>query len=319
MTVCVATLFRWNYAPTGDPVPQFKIAGLLATDRMITAGDVKYEPQQQKIAQITPRVLVAVAGDLSIHSQAILDTRKTIEGSPDQSPGNVAKVYGRSIQHIKQSRAEDLYLSPLGMNSDTFIAQQKDMSDSFVDRITSQLQSYQGDDVEALVMGADSNNQDVFLYTVDTQGIAHFMNDVGFAAIGIGAWHAKSQLMQVGYVNSVSFAPALAATFAAKKRADIAPGVGEYTDVNLILRDTYFPLWPDIATAANKIYVDYEAERQKLVAAAVERLQVATNEFSSQSSGSRSGDSSSHGHPPTPAAETARPDETRTEEPGYDS
>jgi hypothetical protein len=234
---------------------------------MITAGDVKYEPYLMKIAAITPYMLVLVAGDYSVHSQAIQDTTRAVRDARDKSPESIARLYGRSVRAIKLREAEDLYLGPLGMNTDTFVAQQKDMADSFIDRITNQLQSYEGEDVEAIVVGSDAEN--VHLYTVDTRGIAHCMDDVGFAAIGIGAWHAKSRLMQMGYTNRALLAQALASAFSAKKAADIAPGVGEFTDVHLVMKDAYFPLWENVN---DKVHELYKRVEQGLVTLALDAI-----------------------------------------------
>ena len=66
MTVCIAALFRWNYANL--PTQQVAPAALILTDRMVTAGDVQYEPQQTKVAHITPKTLLVIAGDYSLHS-----------------------------------------------------------------------------------------------------------------------------------------------------------------------------------------------------------------------------------------------------------
>ena len=77
MTVCIATLFKWNYAAPGVP-PKLEFAALTASDRMITAADIQYEPQQQKIA-FFDGTMILVAGDIAIHSQAILDTQKQIK------------------------------------------------------------------------------------------------------------------------------------------------------------------------------------------------------------------------------------------------
>jgi 20S proteasome alpha/beta subunit len=269
VTVCVAVLFRWNYASVGEPV-RFGYAGVFASDRMITAGDVKYEPNQMKIAEMTPQCVVLVAGDYSVHSQAVRDTQKTVRNSRDKSPENIARLYGKAIQSIKQRQAEDLYLTPLGMNSDTFIAQQKDMADSFIERITHQLQSYEGESVEAIVIGSDAEN--VHLYTVDSRGIAHCLDDVGFAAIGIGAWHAKSRLMQMGYTNQLTLAPALAAAFAAKRAGDLAPGVGEFTDMHIIVKDFYFPVWKHTNDKIHELYKEVAAKIAVLAVDTIKEL-----------------------------------------------
>jgi hypothetical protein len=308
VTVCVGTLFQWNYAGPGEPENRMT-AGIVASDRMLTAGDVQYEPPKLKMAQMTPRVMALLAGDYPLHSQAIIDARKLVQGSPDKSPENVAQMYGKAIQNIKQRQAEDYYLAPLGMNSDTFIAQQKEMAGSFIDHITHQLQSYQGEDVEALVVGSDGER--VHLYTVDTKGIAHCMNDVGFAAIGIGAWHAKSRLMQVGYANTAYFAPALAATYAAKRSADIAPGVGQHTDVWLMLKDSMFPLWPSVDSKLNGLYAQYEKDRNDLMERSVSQLQEIIDEAGREATaaGNAGTGATPNGGASAPAPEASRKDE----------
>jgi hypothetical protein len=54
---------------------------------------------------------------------------------------------------------------------------------------------------------------------------------IGFAAIGIGARHAESQIMLNKHSwNSPSVDSALLG-YIAKKRSEVAPGVGEGTDV----------------------------------------------------------------------------------------
>jgi len=213
MTVCITTLFQWNYGSrhSARPAP----AALVVTDRMITAGDVQYEPQQTKTAQITPHTLLVIAGDYSLHSQALKATFVNFREDRTASPEDIARFYARKIQEIKTREAEDLYLAPLGLNTDTFLAQQKEMAPHLASHLTEQMQSYRGEEVDALVIG--SSGDYVQLYGIDSKGIISCFDDVGFAAIGSGAWHAKSRLMQAGYTNQTVFARAAALTFAAKK------------------------------------------------------------------------------------------------------
>jgi 20S proteasome alpha/beta subunit len=210
------------------------VAALVATDRKISTDDIEYEPQQLKLSFITPRAVILIAGDFAVHSEALRVIQKNLKGNPDALPENIALLYGKAIQAIKRREAEDKYLAPLGMNTDTFLAQQRDLSEGFVDRITTQLQRYEGENVDAIIVGSDGES--VHIYTVDTRGMIGCSDDVGFAAIGIGAWHAKSRLMQAGYVNTSIFAPALAAIYVAKKASEIAPGVGTTTDIHVVFR-----------------------------------------------------------------------------------
>ena len=253
VTVCIAAMFNWNYGTFEKP--EFAKAALVVTDRMITAGDVQYEPQQKKIANITSKVLLMIAGDYSLHSQAVQRTMGQFGFKPNASPEEIAVFYGRAIQAIKLKEAEDYYLAPLGLNSDSFISQQKDMAPHFVTMLTDQMQSYRGEEVEALIVG--SSNNLIHVYGVDTRGVVSCHDDVGFAAIGSGGWHARSRLMQIGYVNSLAFANALGFAFAAKRISQVAPGVGLHTDITLVTRNGISPLLEKLDRHIHELYAEY--------------------------------------------------------------
>src|SRR5208337_3713911 len=97
VTVCIAALFRFNYALIGS-TPDVGTAALTLSDRMVTAGDVQYEPQQLKIAQITPRTIIMIAGEYSVHSQALLATHRQVRSDPSVSPYNISLIYGASCK-----------------------------------------------------------------------------------------------------------------------------------------------------------------------------------------------------------------------------
>lgn len=269
VTVCVAALFSWNYALPGDP-PQFKWAAITASDQMITAGDIQYEPRQQKVAMFTQRALLLVAGDFATHSEAIDITSKQIKGRAEETPFNIALIYGQAIQRIKRRNAEDRILAPLGLNTDTFLSQQKEMSDYFANDLKDQLQRFHGQDVEAIVVGSDGDY--AHIYEIDSHGSVSCMDDVAFHAIGAGAWHAKSQLMQAGYARTSVFADALAQVYAAKRRAEVAPGVGLRTDFHIILKDGWIRLENDIQDKLDDLYREYTTAQAKLAAESVNQL-----------------------------------------------
>lgn len=60
------------------------------------------------------------------------------------------------------------------------------------------------------------------------------LNTVGFAAIGSGKSHAESQLMFYGHSPRKPFNETVLLTYAAKKRAEVAPGVGKITDMVVV-------------------------------------------------------------------------------------
>jgi hypothetical protein len=273
-------LFRWNYGTKEAPV--LGTAGIAISDRKITTLDVEYEPSYLKLGFITPRALVLVAGDFAFQSEAVRATIKQIGGKIDTSPQNIALVYAQALQAIKRRHAEDLYLAPLGLNTDTFLAQQRDLSDGFVEEITYQLQNFKGHEVEGLVVAADGEN--THIYAVDDAGSINCLDDLGFGAIGIGAWHAQSRLMQWGYVNAVSFGPALAAAFAAKRAAESAPCVGTTTDIHIVFKQAIEALRPDVATKMSELYENYKNNRAALETKIVQELQSFIDNLGSVSS-----------------------------------
>jgi hypothetical protein len=74
MTVCVAAM-----------CDGYTILG--ASDRMLTAGDVQFEPQQSKLWAITSSIVAMVAGDSAFQTEILQDVeaiaRKRIEAYPD--------------------------------------------------------------------------------------------------------------------------------------------------------------------------------------------------------------------------------------------
>jgi 20S proteasome alpha/beta subunit len=223
---------------------------------MISAGDVQYEPNQMKIGQFTDTTMIVVAGDFGTHSEAVKDTYRNI--TPTHLPENIAKIYAQSLQKIRRREAEDLYLAPLGLNTDTFLVQQKDMSDRVVSTLVEQLQNHRGQEVEALIAGTEviRGIPSMRLFSIDTHGVVTCCDDVGFAAIGSGGWHARSSLMQARYSSDCTFARALALTFAAKKAAEVAPGVGRHTDLHIALRHKIEAVDAGTAARLNEIYTN---------------------------------------------------------------
>ncbi len=314
VTVCVATICRWNYGTIEQP--NIGHAVVLATDRMITAGDVEYEPEQTKIATVAPNLIITVAGDYGYHSQAIKETLKQTDAN--SKPQNVAAIYAQCLQAIKRKEAEDLYLAPLGLNTDTFLAQQKDMSESFIASLREQLQGHRGEEVEALIIGSDvvRDRRISRLFAIDRHGIVRCYDDVGFAAIGSGASHALSRLMQVGYVNSLPYVVGLAAAFAAKKAAEIAPGVGQRrTDLHLITKDTTEAVWPEVVAKLESLHTKYEEDHLALLRQRVQDLDAYITELTKTKASDAQGrenpttNTQTNERPNPPAAETARKDE----------
>jgi hypothetical protein len=195
---------------------------------------------------------------------------KNLKSDPQTDPRAIAEKYAASVGEVKRQQAEKLYLAPLGLTVESFHTRQREFSPELANKITSQLQAYQGTDTEALIVGM--NDKIAHICMIDVQGQVSVHDDVGFAAIGIGAWHAKSAFMQAKYTNTTFYAGAFAILYLAKKRAEIAPGVGKTTDYHLITRVGWSPVLPRLIDKAHEVYADYEKKHLEWAIEAIGKL-----------------------------------------------
>lgn len=119
MTVCIAARFGWLY--DNGPRP----AVLIAADRMLTAGDIEYEPPKLKMGALTNNVLVLVAGEIVAHSEALAEVQKKLVVQSETDVGKLSEMYAKQIRAFKNKRAEHLYLSPLGMDRESFLSKHR--------------------------------------------------------------------------------------------------------------------------------------------------------------------------------------------------
>lgn len=243
MTVCIATVCRFNYRKADDQKDDFGWVILTASDRMLTDEGlgIQYETGQGKWAKIADRVVVLAADSIAVHSDVLYDIRKDPSHNNDVGPKQIADLYSKFINKRRERDAEKEFLSPFGLTMAEFIAKQKDMERGVVNALCENIANYKIN-VEALVVGCDKDGV-ANIYSVDSTGLVSCHTDIGFAAIGIGSVHSVPFLMSHSYWNGWAYYPALLATFAAKKAAEIAPGVGKHTDMGFISRDGAFTLY----------------------------------------------------------------------------
>lgn len=159
MTVCVACLCNWTYAPN-----DVGRAVVTASDREITAGDIEYEPPQFKVSFQGRRAIILIAGDYPTHSEALQQTQRTIARTSEDDPATIAEIYASSLRGLKFKHACNIYLSSLGFSSDIF-SSKSDISNDLLVSLANQVQSYAGQPTEAIVVAA--NDEGTHLYLVD--------------------------------------------------------------------------------------------------------------------------------------------------------
>lgn len=223
MTICIACVAE----ALSEPLV------LVAADRLLTAGDIEYEPIQSKIFPLAGTVVALTAGDMTSQSVICRRTRLEVYGQ-DRSVREIADAYARQHAQLRLEKNVDRFLTPVGLALADFHAMLgQEQVPEFADELGRRMYG-NGLEAEAIIAGVD--NLGAHIYVISDPGTVQSLDDVGFASIGGGAWHAQSQFMTAGYSRAWPLSYSLFLTFLAKRRAEIAPGVGSEIDMCLLSR-----------------------------------------------------------------------------------
>ncbi|MGJ7573375.1 hypothetical protein ACSFBX_22815 [Variovorax sp. RB2P76] len=223
MTVCVAAICEASQSVIG------------ASDRMLTAGNVQFQPPVSKCYALTSSAVLMVAGEMTIQAEIVAVMRDklyamlSIEPPPEWLRiSEIAAMYSQVHSELRAKRAENEFLRPLGLSLETFLSRQTEMSSQLVSSLATEMITKAFPRVEAIIAGVDRTGAHIY---VADGAMVSCHDAAGFAAIGNGWYHANSHLMFSRHGKNAGFTKTLWLTYSAKKRAEVAPGVGEDTDM----------------------------------------------------------------------------------------
>jgi hypothetical protein len=232
VTVCIAALCKWDgLLNLNGPI----VVG--ASDRMLTSDDIEFQPPRTKVFLITNSIYALTAGNSSMQTELCNRTFKEvgrrIAVTPDKwfKVEDAAEIFSREVITHRRAQISKIVLEPLGLDWNTFVSRQKEMSPDWLSDITDQILKYKLG-ISTIISGLDEDG--AHIYVVNGMGIISCDNSVGFAAIGVGKRHAESEFMFAGHTPYAGFAETMLRTYGAKKRAEVAPGVGKATDMFVI-------------------------------------------------------------------------------------
>ncbi len=268
MTVCIAAVC--NILEDRPPCV------LVAADRMITIGDIEYEPAQTKSVFFAQNTVGLFAGDMQLHVAIIPKVQARIDEALREHPENInvsqiAEFYAEEFAFYRRTLAEREILYPRGLSFDRFLTRQGTMAHWQVNDLDSQLAAYYLDST-AIIAGIDPTG--AHIYKIQNPGVAMCFDTPFFACTGAGASLATTQFMVASYDKMWPVERALWLTFVAKARAEMAGGVGRQTDMAIIS-----PGRTHIVTYAEKewLYELFKHAQAKENAAAAEAIEAITS------------------------------------------
>lgn len=192
---------------------------------MVTAsnGSLAFE-HAPKFELIAPNAIVLTAG--SIHEpELLLDTKKEIKGK--DLVREIAESLSKSYRKMRLKRIEDEVLQEVGILSfDEFHRKQNLLHENTVLDLSKRIRDY---DLKVVLLlgGVDEK---AHLYRICEPGTCRSYDELGFCCIGSGDRHAEPVFAFYGFSIEMDEKKALQIAFLAKKRAEMAGGVGKITD-----------------------------------------------------------------------------------------
>lgn len=236
MTVCIAAISSDNHG--GEVL-------IGAADRMVSVGGLlRYSPIQSKIFKpsddIRDSIVMMVAGNLTLQSEIIQRLRKSIakrNSGQRLSVRDTLDAYGGAYREVYFKKLESAVFVPQGLTIAKYEEKQKqrELDEAVIQHIIDasvkfekQFKEDEENLIETIIAGRDDDGWHIYLLRFDAE---QCRTDDGFAAIGIGGWHAESQFMFANFSHGWKYTDALFLLYKAKKRAEVAEGISPETDL----------------------------------------------------------------------------------------
>jgi 20S proteasome alpha/beta subunit len=252
MTVCIGALCSNNGTLDSGAV-------VVAADRMVTMGNlVEFEHEIPKAIEVTSRCVALIAGDALGGAQVARDAASHFATNPGAQIAEIVGFLASQYSIRRDERIEHMFFRPRGITKDEFYrgGLQRRMIQPLTGQIDNHVASYDYG-VEMLVAGADGDRAHLYAIT-NPGGISTDFRQIGFGAIGSGALHAVQALIGLGHNGTKSINEAVFSVYAAKRRSEVAPGVGLDTDLLLIDSEGTSRLSPAQLGVLQDLFKEYE-------------------------------------------------------------
>ena len=201
------------------------------SDRMVSTADMTltFEPDEIKAQPVGHKALVMIAGTLH-EPDLIRDAREKVRGK--ERLREVADALKEVYQDLRDSRIEDEVLRPCtGLRTFAeYHDKQTKLHDSLIMEMNDRIRRYNLG-LTLVLTGVDDQGH---VFYIDNPGVWRSFDNLGYCCEGIGDRHADNVFAWYRYTQAIPLNEAIFIAFEAKKRAEMAGGVGKATDIHII-------------------------------------------------------------------------------------
>ena len=225
MTICVAALYENGHG------------AVLVSDRMVTAYfPIGYEfehDETTKMIKMTEALDVysLLAGDVLLGTEIINAAREQVKLQEITSATMMAEMVRVAYTQKRLARVVQSELEPRGLSLQDYYNSQQRLLPHIV-QIVDQALHQTNIGVEIIVAGPSGSQCSI--HTITNPGVDRNNSAIGYSAIGSGAPHAIYSLIEAPYKPSLRKERVKEIVESAKKRSEVAPGVGSQTQFRMI-------------------------------------------------------------------------------------
>jgi len=193
-----------------------------------------FEPDESKARWITDRSVVLTAGTLH-EPDLLIENREKARGK--ERVTDIAEVLKGIYADVRRRRVEDEVLRPMaGIDSfQEYHEKQSGLHESVVIDMNERIRRYDLG-LTLLLAGIDDRGEGHCIL-IENPGTWRSYDFLGYCTAGIGDRHADNAFAWYQYTQSIPLREALYIAFEAKKRAEMAGGVGKATDIHILSKD----------------------------------------------------------------------------------
>ena len=175
--------------------------------------------------------MTLIAGDTLIGTRLAKSVAAGFGGSSPDIP-SIADQMATGYVEMRTKQVEDLILAPRGLDLPSFYTRHATLNAQLAMMLDQTMANHNAG-IELLIAGVDGTG--AHIYSVHNPGKPEREHDViGYAAIGSGGIHALQAMIGFRHSASASLRETVFRVYAAKRRAEVAPGVGLDTDMAIV-------------------------------------------------------------------------------------
>ncbi len=232
MTVCIAAICDGGKAI------------VVAADRMFTAGppiNLEFETAEKKIEELSPSCVALLSGNSAFGTEIMQGALARLHGAQRPQVVLAAESVKESYAHVRATKVRETIIVPnlgpdfsraegLGINIPTYLKDQPNV----YGQLTMVMSNFNmGSDI--IVAGVD--DQGARLAVIGHPGTVAWFDKLGYAAIGSGGIHATMRLSLGAHTRNSPLVDTLYRVYDGKRASEVAPGVGQETDIAIVYPD----------------------------------------------------------------------------------